>query len=52
MSPSEIREFERHEFYKEAIMLRSWDDKAKIPGLPTPSLAEYRNLVNAIAVSA
>jgi phosphonate degradation associated HDIG domain protein len=52
MSTSEMREFEGHEFYKEAIVLRGWDDRAKIPGLATPSLAEYRNLVNTMALSA
>jgi phosphonate degradation associated HDIG domain protein len=50
MSAAEIRAFEQHEFYKEAIVLRSWDDKAKIPGLPTPPLDEYRELVDSTAV--
>ena len=49
MSPHEVRAFEQHEFYREAVTLRSWDDKAKIPGLLTHTLETYRDLVNAIA---
>ncbi len=50
MSSDEVREFEQHEFYREAVTLRSWDDKAKIPGLTTPSLDSYRELVDTIAL--
>jgi phosphonate degradation associated HDIG domain protein len=49
MSPEELRKFEEHEFYKEAIVLRSWDDKAKIPGLQVPKLEDYRRLLDSKA---
>lgn len=50
MSEAEIHRFEQHQFYKDAVVLRTWDDKAKIPGLPTAALEEYRDLVNSMAV--
>jgi phosphonate degradation associated HDIG domain protein len=49
MTESEILEFEAHEFYREAVALRTWDDKAKIQGLAVPTLEEYRDLLNAVA---
>ena len=49
MSTEEVREFEKNEFYKEAIVLRAWDDQAKIPGLATPTLEDYRPLIDAVA---
>jgi phosphonate degradation associated HDIG domain protein len=49
MTSAEVREFEENEFYRDAVALRLWDDKAKIPGLPTPALDSYREMVNAVA---
>jgi [1-hydroxy-2-(trimethylamino)ethyl]phosphonate dioxygenase len=42
MSEDEIREFEQHPYYREAVRLRRWDDMAKIPGLEVPGLSHYR----------
>ncbi len=50
MTPKEVEDFEKNEFYREAIALRKWDDQAKIPGLATRSLEDYRELLNAIAI--
>jgi phosphonate degradation associated HDIG domain protein len=49
MTPGEVLEFERNEFYRDAISLRRWDDEAKIPGLTTLALHEYRDLLNSVA---
>ena len=41
MSKQEVDEFEKNPFVKDALRLRRWDDEAKIPDLPTPSLEHY-----------
>jgi phosphonate degradation associated HDIG domain protein len=38
----EVREFERHRYFREAVRLRQWDDRAKSPGLRVPELEHYR----------
>lgn len=45
MRPDEVADFERHAHYKEAVALRHWDDRAKIPGLVTPALVTYREAI-------
>jgi phosphonate degradation associated HDIG domain protein len=49
MTNAEVREFEANEFHKEAVSLRNWDDRAKVPGLATPAIEEYREMVNRMA---
>ena len=41
----EAREFESLPHYREAVLLRRWDDEAKVPGLATPSIEEYRQML-------
>ena len=41
-SDTEVREFEQHRYFGEAVRLRRWDDCAKIPGLNVPELDHYR----------
>ncbi|HXJ94671.1 MAG TPA: HD domain-containing protein [Terriglobia bacterium] len=41
-SDAEVREFEQHRYFREAVRLRRWDDRAKIPGLNVPGLEHYR----------
>jgi len=41
-SDDEVREFEQHRYFREAVRLRRWDDRAKIPGLAVPALEHYR----------
>jgi phosphonate degradation associated HDIG domain protein len=41
-SEAEVREFEQHPYYREAVQLRRWDDQAKVPGLLVPGLEHYR----------
>jgi phosphonate degradation associated HDIG domain protein len=43
----EAREFETLRYYREAVMLRRWDDEAKTPGVDPPALEEYREMLNA-----
>lgn len=49
MDSSEVAAFEANEFYRDAVALRRWDDEAKIPGLATKPLGDYRDLLNATA---
>lgn len=41
MSDRERSAFDREPFGREAVMLRRWDDLAKVPGRPTPPLAHF-----------
>jgi [1-hydroxy-2-(trimethylamino)ethyl]phosphonate dioxygenase len=41
MSLAEIAEFESQPSFREAVRLRRWDDAAKVPGRPTPTIAEF-----------
>jgi predicted HD phosphohydrolase len=41
MNEDERQRFEEEAFAPQAVMLRRWDDAAKEPGKPTPSLAYY-----------
>jgi phosphonate degradation associated HDIG domain protein len=45
MSANECTRFESGQFFKQSIELRRWDDRAKIPGLMTPSLEHYLRYV-------
>ncbi len=38
MSADEVATFESNPQFKQAVRLRRWDDEAKIPDHPTPSL--------------
>jgi phosphonate degradation associated HDIG domain protein len=44
-TPNEVREFENHPFFREAVRLRRWDDAAKIPELGVPGVDAYREVV-------
>jgi phosphonate degradation associated HDIG domain protein len=41
----EASQFESRPHYRESLMLRRWDDEAKVPGLPVPPLEGYRELL-------
>jgi gamma-butyrobetaine dioxygenase len=45
MSPAEIEAFETEPFFRQTVMLRQWDDQAKIAGFPTPDFAHYAPLI-------
>jgi phosphonate degradation associated HDIG domain protein len=44
----EARAFEANRYHREAVRLRRWDDRAKIPGLPIPDLQHYRAALEAL----
>ena len=52
MTADEQRWFERFPFAQNALRLRRWDDDAKVPGRPVPSLAHYVALLRQLAGSA
>jgi phosphonate degradation associated HDIG domain protein len=41
MSPDEMRAFESHPFWREAVKLRRYDEGAKVPGLEVPGFDAY-----------
>ena len=47
---AEAAQFETLPYYSEAVMLRRWDDQAKIRGLAVPGLEEYRPLIDSWAI--
>lgn len=48
---AQVRAFEDLPFYAEAVRLRRYDDLAKVPGQPTPSLAHYAALMQQVATA-
>jgi gamma-butyrobetaine dioxygenase len=42
----EAQAFEALPHYREAVMLRRWDDDAKIPGMVVPALEDYRGILD------
>ncbi len=50
MSSEEVETFERNPYFKSAVRLRKWDDRAKVEGLQTESLASYRSLLDSQAM--
>jgi phosphonate degradation associated HDIG domain protein len=47
MTVEEVKEFEKNEFYKEAVELRTWDDLAKDPNILSPSIETFIDYINA-----
>jgi gamma-butyrobetaine dioxygenase len=45
-----VRAFEAEPFHAEAVRLRHWDDRAKVPGLPVPPLSHYADRIAAACV--
>ena len=52
MDTAEVSRFESLPTGSEAVLLRRWDDAAKVVGAPTPALAEYRSLLARLAAPA
>jgi [1-hydroxy-2-(trimethylamino)ethyl]phosphonate dioxygenase len=50
MATHEVAKFETERFHKEAVRVRQWDDQGKVAGLQTPSLADYRALIEELIV--
>lgn len=51
MSESELADFRRLPFYREAVQLRLWDDAGKAVGLKVRRFAEYRALLQSVLTS-
>lgn len=49
---AEAEAFSQTPFAADAVRLRLWDDAAKVAGLPTPTLADYRPLLARCAMQA
>jgi phosphonate degradation associated HDIG domain protein len=47
MSAAEVREFEANPHHAAALVVRRWDDAAKVVRLATPPLAYFRNYLEA-----
>jgi len=41
MTPAEVTEFRKNSYASDAVRLRRWDDAAKVPNHPTPSLSHF-----------
>jgi gamma-butyrobetaine dioxygenase len=51
MTADEVAVFAAHEWASDAARLRRWDDLAKVPGAPTPSLDQLWPIVERAAMS-
>lgn len=47
---TEARGFEANLFFQGAVLLRRWDDAAKVPDLEVPELDHYKDLIRALAL--
>jgi [1-hydroxy-2-(trimethylamino)ethyl]phosphonate dioxygenase len=50
MAAHEVAKFETERFHKEAVRVRQWDDEGKVAGLKTPSLGDYRALIEELVI--
>ena len=41
MSPEEVAEFEKRAYSSDAVLVRQWDDQAKVVDLETPPLSHF-----------
>ncbi|GAC1300163.1 MAG: HD domain-containing protein [Steroidobacteraceae bacterium] len=48
MAPHEVAAFEAEPFHRDAVRVRQWDDQGKMAGMKTPSLEDYRALIEAL----
>jgi phosphonate degradation associated HDIG domain protein len=48
MSPNEVADFEREEYYQGACQLRRWDDIAKVKGMATPTLKHFNKYLQSL----
>jgi len=48
MTPSEVDGFRAEPYHRQAVQVRQWDDQAKVAGLVTPHIADYRAQIEAL----
>ena len=46
MSAVEIIAFETEAYFRDAILLRQWDDQGKVAGLRTPAFSQYGEIID------
>ena len=49
--PEQVAEFEASPYADDAVRLRRYDDVGKVPGFETPSLEDYRPVLEAVLKS-
>jgi len=49
MPDAEIIVFENEAYFREAVLLRRWDDQGKVAGLATPPLSHYGGIIDRCA---
>ena len=47
MSADEVQDFHRSPNWRSKVRVRTWDDRAKIPGADVPGLESYREMITA-----
>jgi phosphonate degradation associated HDIG domain protein len=50
MSAQEVAKFNTERYGSDAVLVRQCDDRGKVAGLKTPGLADYRPLIEALAL--
>ena len=48
MEAAEARAWEANPYFAQAVMLRRWDDEAKVPDLTVPGFEHYADLINSL----
>ncbi len=49
MSAEEVKKFEKHSHYRDAVLLRIWDDTGKVNGLDVPPIEAYFAMMDRVA---
>jgi predicted HD phosphohydrolase len=50
MTAQEVAKFKTERYGGDAVLIRQCDDKGKVAGLKTPGLADYRSMIEALAL--
>jgi metallophosphoesterase (TIGR03767 family) len=50
-SPAEVATWNEHAWWPDAVLLRSWDDRAKVPGAQTLPTSWFRGLLARLAIA-
>lgn len=51
MAAHEVAQFETEPLHSQAVRVRRWDDQGKVKGLKTPSLEDYRALIEGVSLA-
>jgi len=50
-APDDVRAFAEQPYYADAVRLRRWDDRAKVPGLRTPGIEHFLEFVHQVQLT-